>query len=128
MSRNEFEKLVAEAFDAIPEKFQPLVKNVVVMVEEEPSKEVREIENLSDDETLLGYYKGIPHTERGSYYGIGETLPDVITIFQKPIEEVCEGDPERIKKEVRETVWHEFAHHFGLDDYDISEREFKDKN
>lgn len=123
MIRAEFEQVVAEAFDAIPEKFRPLVENVVVVVEDNPSKDVRRAEGLGRGETLLGYYHGIPHTARGSEYGVGETYPDSITIFQKPIEEASEHDPERIREMVRETVWHEFAHHFGLDEGDIEERE-----
>lgn len=128
MKRDDFEQLVADAFDAIPEKFQPLVKNVVVTVEDEPSDEVRRAEGLGPNETLLGYYHGIPHTARGSEYGVGETYPDIIVIFQKPIEELAKGDPSRIREEVRKTVWHEFAHHFGLDEGDIEVREQKEGN
>lgn len=123
MTREEFERVVAEAFDAIPEKFQPLVENVVVLVEDEPSETLRKEEGLRDSETLLGYYHGIPHTARGSEYGIGETYPDTIVIFQKPIEKEAGGDQGRIEKTVRDTLWHEFAHHFGLDEGDVEKRE-----
>ncbi|HEX9608703.1 MAG TPA: metallopeptidase family protein [Candidatus Paceibacterota bacterium] len=123
MKRKAFEKLVAEAFDAIPEKFRPLAKNVAVVVENEPSEALRQQEGLGHHETLLGYYHGIPHTARGSEYGVGETYPDVITIFQRPIEEAANGDAVRIRAEIRETIWHEFAHHFGLDEGDIEMRE-----
>jgi len=125
MTREAFEQIVAEAFDAVPKKFKPLVKNVVVTVEDEPSDELRKEEGLGPGEALFGYYYGIPHTERGVEYGIGETYPDVITVFQKPIEAMTDGDPARIKEEVRNTIWHEFAHHFGLDEIDIEVREQK---
>ncbi len=123
MTKTDFEKLVAEGFLAIPERFKKLVKNVALTVEDEPSPEVRAEEGLREDETLFGRYVGIPHTERGESYGIGATLPDVITIYRKPIEEEADGDPVLIREIVRDTVWHEIAHHFGMDEPEVRERE-----
>lgn len=123
MTREEFEKLVEDGYEAIPEKFRERVKNVAFLIEDEPSDELRELEGLEEDETLLGHYHGLPYTERGAIYGTGPTLPDTITIFQKPIEEMCDGDPQCTRKQVADTVWHELAHHFGFDEGAVRKRE-----
>lgn len=120
MNRADFEKLVEEGFAAIPEKFRKKARNVALIVEDEPCSEVREAEGLSEGETLLGYYRGIPATERGEHYGVGETLPDTIFIYQKTIEEACDGDPLRIREMVFETVAHEFAHYLGMDEDEVT--------
>ncbi len=127
MTREAFEQLVAEEFpNAIPEKFRGLINNVAFLVEDEPSEEVRKLERLGPQETLLGYYKGIPHTVRGDHYGVGGVLPDTITLFQLPIEEEAEehgGGEKQVRKVIRETIWHEVAHHFGMDEHEVQERE-----
>lgn len=142
MQREEFEQLVAEGYDLLPEWVKKKIKNVALLVEDEPSAEVRMREGLGLHETLLGYYHGVPLSERGDMYGVGgAVLPDTITIFQKPIldaaaEEsllgrsggVAPGAPEDIHKEyvrkiVADTVWHEFAHHFGMDEHEVRMRE-----
>ena len=123
MTRGEFEKIVAEVgLHAVPERFRGAVKNVAFLVEDEPSDEVREEEGLAEDETLFGLYRGVPHTERGELYGVGVTLPDTITLYQKPIEEEGEGDSEKVREIVCETIWHEVAHHFGLGHGDMRDR------
>jgi len=125
MTREEFEKLIEAEFEkAIPEKFRPHIKNVAFLVEDEPSAQVRAQEGLHAGETLLGLYHGIPHTERGDNYGIGMTLPDTITLFQKPIENTG-GDRKKIKHIIKETIWHEVGHHFGLSDDEIERLERK---
>lgn len=140
MRRKEFEKLVWEGFAEIPDTFRAKIKNVALLVEDEPSKEICRREGLSPGETLLGLYHGIPETARGEGYGVGETLPDTITLFQFPIEdeaaylaeeELGGADAtrfenvfrEKIKEVVAETVWHEFAHYFGLDESEVQKRE-----
>lgn len=123
MQRVEFEKLVAEGFERLPEWVQKKIKNVALLVENEPSKENREAEGLGDDETLLGLYKGIPLSERGEHYGIGATMPDTITIYQRPIEEAAIEEGKDVRDVVAETIWHEFAHHFGMDEHEVRERE-----
>lgn len=115
----------------MPQWVREKIKNVAVLVEDEPSPEDRKAEGLAEDETLLGLYKGIPLTERGDLYGVGMTLPDTITVYQIPIEEVAEEERLRLnlnleeatKKVVAETIWHEFAHHFGMDEGEVRERE-----
>ncbi len=124
MTSQEFEELVAEEFPkAIPEKFRDRIKNVGVLVEHEPSPEIRKKEGLGVGETLLGYYQGIPNTARGVDYGLGMVMPDTITLYQKPIEEearITDGDVARV---VRETIWHEVAHYFGFEEGEVNRRE-----
>lgn len=138
MTLEEFEKLVADEFpDAVPEKFREKVSNVAFLAEDEPSPEVRAAEGLGPHETLLGYYRGIPHTARGDWYGVGGTMPDTITLYRMPIEEVAEEELYRrggqeddkesflrsVRKVIRETIWHEVAHHFGMDEEEVRVRE-----
>jgi predicted Zn-dependent protease with MMP-like domain len=123
MPREEFEKLIEEGFSRIPEKFRAKLKNVAFLAEDEPSREVREREGLRDDETLLGMYAGVPVSMRGDSYGVGMTLPDTITIYQRPIEKEAEGDPARLSEIVYDTVWHEVAHYLGLNEDEVRGRE-----
>ena len=125
MSRDTFEKLVEEGFLLIPEKFRERIRNVALLIEDEPSEEVRRQESLAEDETLLGLYQGIPATARGDSYGIGPTLPDTITLFRLPIEEAAREDAEDIRKVIAETIWHEYAHYFGMDEDEVRFREEK---
>lgn len=124
MTRAEFELLVSEEFPrAVPEKFRSRIKNVGFLVDDEPSDEVRAEEGLLPDETLLGLYQGIPHTSRGGEYGVGVTLPDRITLYQKPIEEEAGGDVGEVRRVIRDTIWHEVAHHFGFSEAEVRKRE-----
>ena len=123
MTREDFEKLIEEGFLLLPEKFRARIKNVALLVEDEPSEEVREQEGLSGDETLLGLYQGIPATARGDTYGMGPTLPDTITLYQLPIEEAAYEDGDDIRKVIAETIWHEYAHYFGMDEDEVQLRE-----
>ncbi|HET9653939.1 MAG TPA: metallopeptidase family protein [Kineosporiaceae bacterium] len=105
MSREEFEEAVADALDAVPEELARLMTNVVVLVEDDAPE---------DDPDLLGLYEGTPLTERDSWWAAG-SLPDRITVFRHPTLEVCDSRDE-VVEEVRITVIHEIAHHFGIDD------------
>jgi predicted Zn-dependent protease with MMP-like domain len=123
MKLKEFEKLVGEGYERLPEWVRKKISNVALLVEAEPSDDVREQEGLSDEETLLGLYHGIPLSARGEYYGVGGTLPDTITLYQIPIEEAAEDDGKDVRDVVAETIWHEFAHHFGMDEGEVRHRE-----
>ena len=125
MKREEFEILVAEGYEKLPEWVREKIKNVALLVEDEPSQEDRDAEGLDDDETLLGLYKGIPLSARGGEYGVGMTMPDTITLYQTPIEEAAEDDGLPVAQVIAETIWHEFAHHFGMDEHEVREREQK---
>lgn len=124
MTNEEFEVLVAGEFEnAIPEKFRAHIKNVAFLVEDEPSLEVRKREGLKEGDTLLGYYHGIPYPERGDWYGMGTTMPDTITLYRLPILQAAEEDGLSVAQVVRETIWHEVAHHFGMDEHEVRHRE-----
>ena len=123
MQRTEFEKLVAEGFERLPQWVREKIKNVALLVEDEPSEEDRKAEGLSDEETLLGLYKGIPLSARGEHYGVGPTMPDTITLYQMPIEQAAAEDNKDVRDVVAETIWHEFAHHFGMDEGEVRARE-----
>lgn len=127
MQRVEFEKLVAEGFERLPQWVREKIKNVALLVEDEPSEEDRMAEGLSDDETLLGLYKGIPLSERGEMYGVGATMPDTITLYQVPIEDAAAEDNKDVRDVVAETIWHEFAHHFGMGEGEVRSREQRKK-
>jgi predicted Zn-dependent protease with MMP-like domain len=118
MQQRDFEQLVVEALDALPQRFRRHLQNIAVVVEQAPSRELLESLGLWPDHTLLGLYEGIPLPERG--YGYGNVLPDRITIFQRPIETMCCTPPE-IRDVVQETVLHELGHYFGLDDEQLDD-------
>ena len=119
METSEFEKLVREALGLIPPEISRHLDNVDLVVEEWPTNEQLVGSGIEKDHLLLGLYEGLPLTERSDY---GMVLPDKITLFQKSIEEICSNDRE-IVEEVRETVVHELAHHFGIDDDRLEELE-----
>lgn len=125
MKKQEFESLIEDGFALLPEWVRKKIKNVAILVEDEPSREIRKREHLARDETLLGLYQGIPLSTRGENYGVGATMPDTITLYQKPIEEAAAEDGIEIKKVIADTIWHEFAHHFGMDEKEVREREKK---
>lgn len=113
LTEEAFEQLVVEALDDLPEFFKQKLQNVEVIVSDWPTEAERRAVGLKPGQLLFGLYQGIPLTKRTSNYGL--VLPDKITIYRKPIEQVCRT-PERIKDQVKRTVKHELAHHFGIDD------------
>ena len=110
-----FRDLVGEALDSLPEHIAQHLDNVEVVVEDEPPEEL--LSELPEGDTLLGYYHGIPLTEREVY---DRVLPDKISIYRGPITRFNRS-PEAIREEVRRTVIHELAHHFGIDDDRLDE-------
>ena len=109
MDPERFEALVDEALDGIPDELAGLVRNVVVLVEPEPP---------ADDPDLLGLYDGVALTDR--YGDMLPELPDRIFIFRGPLLDMCQTEEELVE-EVRITVVHEVAHHFGIDDARLHE-------
>ncbi|OHA21316.1 MAG: hypothetical protein A2849_03205 [Candidatus Taylorbacteria bacterium RIFCSPHIGHO2_01_FULL_51_15] len=125
VSLSVFESFVREGVEAVPERFRSRITNVVFLVEEEPTPKQRHDHRLSSRETLFGLYEGVPRTVRGADYG-GLVLPDRITIFKKSIEHEA-ASLEEVRAQVIETVWHEVAHHFGLDETRVQRRESERK-
>ena len=117
LARNEFEVLVGEALDELPPELMKAISNVQVVVQDLPGPEAGGA-RLAPHSILLGLYTGIPLTHRGmGYTGV---LPDRITIYQDNIERIA-GSPEAIRAQVRQTVIHEMAHHFGISDERLDE-------
>jgi predicted Zn-dependent protease with MMP-like domain len=122
MTRERFTQLVEEALRDIPRRFKQAMRNVAVVVEDEPSPALLEELEIEPPDTLFGLYQGTPLTERS--WGYGNALPDRISIYQYPIEAECADDDE-IRECVAETVIHEFGHYFGLSEEEIEEIEEK---
>jgi predicted Zn-dependent protease with MMP-like domain len=122
MTKERFTELVEEALREIPRRFRDAMKNVAVVVEDEPSQELLDEMEMEPGDTLFGLYQGTPLTQREATYG--NVLPDRISIYQRPIEDACE-DEEDIRECVAETVIHEFGHYFGLSEEEIEEIEEK---
>lgn len=120
IGNEEFEKLVKEGIDSIDEKFLQKLKNVEIVIEDNPSPFQLQKLNLRGG-LLFGLYEGVPQTRREQY---GQVLPDKITIFKNPIEQAFQK-PEDIKKAVKDTVWHEIAHHFGMNEHQVREAQQK---
>jgi predicted Zn-dependent protease with MMP-like domain len=131
MPEEAFRTLAGEVWDQMPEKWEKRIDNVALLIEDEPSAEVRRAEKLPDNETLLGLYHGIPESVRGGAYGVGVTLPDTITLYRLPIlDEAAELMHTRamdvstaIREAIRETLWHEVGHYFGLHEEEVRTRE-----
>ncbi len=107
IDRAEFEDLVGAALDTIPAELTRQMQNVVIQVEDD-----------APQRGLLGLYQGVPLTERGGTYA--GYLPDRITVYRRPILRIC-TTREDVVREVRVTVIHEVAHHFGIDDARLHE-------
>lgn len=123
MPKEEFEKLVLEAFGRLTENVKKKISNVVFIVEDDARGRRGKEQVIKYEGTLLGLYEGIPRSLRGENYF--NVLPDRITIFQHPIENICGGNYEKIKELVYEVVWHEVGHHFGFSEKGIRELEKK---
>lgn len=116
ISRERFEELVSEALDSVPQQLWDAIENVGVLVEEWPTQAQMASVGLEHGTSLLlGLYEGVPLTARSHHYGL--VLPDKITIFRIPVLRVCPpGNEDAVRAQVRRTVLHEIAHHFGISD------------
>jgi len=103
-----FQEHVERALASLPDELRAAMSNVAIVVEDENP----------EDPDLLGLYQGIPLTERGEYAGV---LPDKIAIYRLPLEEEFGDDPTVLEEEIRITVLHEVAHHFGIDEERLAE-------
>jgi predicted Zn-dependent protease with MMP-like domain len=120
VERPAFEQLVAEALRSIPRRFRDAMRNIAIVVEDEPSADLLDEMEIEPPDTLLGLYQGIPLTERG--WGGGNQLPDRILIFQGPHERASDDD-EDLAVAIAETLIHEIGHYFGMSEEEIEDVE-----
>jgi len=119
MGKEKFEDLISEALKKLPYRFLNKLKNVAIIVQNKPSEFQKQQLGYSSGGCILGLYEGVPQIKR-QYYN--RATPDKITLFQKNIENAAGGDEEKIKEIVQGTVWHEIAHHFGMNEEEIQKR------
>lgn len=124
MTQDEFKRIVAEGINAIPLQFLQKLNNVAIVTEDEPTPAQKKKLMIRQGLELFGLYEGVPQSTRGINYNA--VLPDKITIFQKSIESVAH-DNEEIKEIVKNTVWHEIAHHFGMNEKEVRQAEIRRK-
>ena len=124
MNNAEFEKMVNAGIENIPKRFLDKLDNVAIVIEDEPTPNQKEKLHLRRGWTLFGLYEGVPQTKRGINYG--SVLPDKITIFKNPIIEAAQ-DAQHIQEIVKNTVWHEIAHHFGMNEKEVSQSDARRK-
>jgi predicted Zn-dependent protease with MMP-like domain len=117
LKEEEFEELVLDAIQELSPELLERLDNVAVVVQSWPSREQMKMAGIERRDELFGLYEGIPLTQRESYNLV---LPDKITIFQGPVEAVCRSQ-EEMTREVKVTVAHEIAHHFGIEDHRLDE-------
>ena len=115
MERPRFERLIRQALEGLPNEIRLRMDNVDVVLEDLPTRDQLVGSGLEEGECLLGLYEGIPLPDR---YGYDMVLPDKITLFQRSIESICSTDQE-VLTEIQDTVAHEVAHHFGIDDEEL---------
>ena len=113
MTAHEFDRLVERACAKIPRRFRRRLANIAFLVEAEPSVEHLRAGKVPSGSTLLGLYRGRPLTVRSVADGF--VMPDQIVIFQGPHERLARS-PAHLEKLVEDTVWHEVAHYFGMDE------------
>ncbi|MBV7332900.1 metallopeptidase family protein [Chloroflexi bacterium TSY] len=120
ISPERFEELVEEAIESIPDALWEATSNIAVFVEEWPSRSQMDRVGMRHGHLLLGLYEGVPLTKRSRGYNL--VPPDKITIFRGPILQICpQGNEKVIRNQVRRTVLHEVAHHFGISDARLRE-------
>ena len=119
MNHSEIRKEVARVIDKLPKEFREQLRNVEIVVETRPSKELLLAEGLDPrEDTLYGIYQGVPLPDRSALNP--PLLPDKITIFAEPLLEDF-PDPDELREEIRLTVLHEIAHYFGMEEEEIED-------
>src|SRR5690242_18974543 len=113
MTAHEFDRLVERACAKIPRRFRRRLANIAFIVEAEPSVDQLRARRVPSGSTLLGLYRGRPLTVRSIADGF--VMPAQIVIFQGPHERLARS-PAHLEKVVEDTVWHEVAHYFGMDE------------
>ena len=118
MDQEEFESIVEETFEQLPEQFKSAIENVGVVVEDYPGDELVKALRLRSRHDLLGLYQGIPLTARGSWYGTHPVTPDKITLYMKNIEARART-AEELRRQIYEVLVHEVGHYFGMNEDEI---------
>lgn len=113
MSTEEFERVIVETMEQLPEQFQARLENVEIVLEEYPDAATMRAAGVNSPFGLLGFYHGIPLTARTQGYTM--VAPDKISIYRQPII-LHYRTPDAIREGIKHTVLHELAHHFGIDD------------
>jgi predicted Zn-dependent protease with MMP-like domain len=116
LSREEFEQLVIDALATLPPEILDKMDNVAITIQDWPSRSQLVQAGVPPGSTLFGLYQGVPLTQRTSHYGL--VPPDRITIFRGPLV-TYRRSPGAIAEQVRRTVLHEIAHHFGMNEEHI---------
>ncbi len=109
----EFDRLVDEALESLPEEIRKRLDNVAIVIADWPTRADLRRAGVPHGATLFGLYEGVPLTQRTTHYGL--VPPDKITLFRGPLL-AYSRDPEDLRERVRRTVIHEIAHHFGMDE------------
>ncbi len=117
MRRAQFERALREALDDLPEMFRAALSNVAVVVEEWPPDWLLDELEIPPEDTLYGFYHGVPLPERSTADPGG--LPDKISVYRGPLEEDFPGRKELVR-EIRTTLLHEIGHYFGMDEEDLA--------
>ena len=118
MERAEFEIIVEQAFERLPENFKKAIDNVGVVVEDYPSEDIVRHMKLPSKYNLLGLYQGVPLTGRGTWYGMTPISPDKISLYQRNIEAQCRTESE-IERAIYDVLIHEIGHYFGMNEQQI---------
>lgn len=124
VSDEQFEELISQSMEELPKEYVERLDNVAITFADKPDAEQRKRLKLRCHESLYGLYEGIPRTERGAGYNL--VLPDKITLFKQPMLGSVRTLTE-LKAQVKNTLWHEIAHHYGLGHRRIHELEDKMK-
>jgi predicted Zn-dependent protease with MMP-like domain len=111
-----FDELAEQAFRRIPLRFRKRMQNIAIVIEPEPSAEHLASGRVPGGRTLLGLYQGRPLPLRSSFESF--SMPDRITLFQGPIERAARG-PSDVPRVIADTLWHEIAHYFGMDERQV---------
>ncbi len=111
LTDQQFDALITRAMDELPQHYIKGLKNVVIVMADEPTDEQRQTMKLGTHNLLLGLYEGVPLTQRGS--GWSGMLPDKITLFKNEILAVAH-DEDSLFQQIKRTLWHEMAHYYGL--------------
>lgn len=116
ISDKEFDDIISSVMDELPQEYISGLNNVSIVIADDPDEHQRTKLKLRCHETLFGLYEGIPQTKRGSGYAM--VLPDKITLFKNPLLSASQN-LDQFRENTKRTLWHEIAHHYGLDHHRI---------